>query len=181
MSYQNNFDEQLEISKGIRGDSDLDTIKRHILGAQSVNAVSNVELDKKGVDFVVTLRNGAELYIDLKSRETGASKYWKNNEPELALEVFSVVETKTAGWTLDEAKVTDYIYYTFADIKTFYLIPFQLLRIAFRRNFTQWQNTYKIKQQKSHSNGRLWTSSAIFVPASIVLDAVKAEMEGTAP
>lgn len=132
-------------------------------------------MDKSGVDYIATLKNGAQILIDAKTRMKGCSKYWKG-EPELALEMWSVKEQRKIGWTLKEDTQCDYILYTFPkeDSDRYYFIPFQLLRIAFLKNGRNWYSTYGSKLQLNHS----YHSEAIFVPASVVLQAVQAEMTG---
>ena len=84
------FDERLAFSKGKRQSTDETTILSLLDGCVTVTA-SSTELDRRGVDYVATLRGGAEVYIDAKTREQGCSKYWKNSEPELAIEIWSVL------------------------------------------------------------------------------------------
>jgi hypothetical protein len=75
-----------------------------------------------------------------------------------------------AGWTLDEAKVTDMILYVFPpeDCTTAFLLPFQSLRMAARRNIEAWMRTHKVDTQTSNR----WQSQAVFVPADEVLTAL---------
>ena len=166
------FLERLEWSKGTRLESDALTIMSMLDGCISV-VEAPVELDKKGVDYIATLRRGAEVYIDIKTRTTGCSMYW-GNVPEVAIELWSVRPSlgnkKKIGWTLDEAKITDMIFYVWdpEDTPEAYLIPFQSLRVAARRNIMKWLNTYKVDIQNSGS----WESEAVFVPVDVVLDEV---------
>lgn len=178
-----NFQERLNFSKGKRQESDQLTIMQLLDGCANV-ATTDVELDRLGVDYIATLRKGAEVYIDAKTREEGCSRFWKKNEPELAIEVWSVVpggkyNTKTGrvGWTLDEAKITDMILYTFSesDCGTAYLFPFQSLRMATRRNVRNWMNRFKVDTQDSGS----WESQAVFVPASEVIIAMETTYSST--
>jgi hypothetical protein len=122
------FAERLQWSKGDAGESDAATIKLLLVGCVNVKSAC-AALDKKGIDFVATLRRGAVVNIDIKRREKGVSRYWKN-EPELTLEQWSVCPSNkllgVVGWTLDERKKTDYVLYVFdsSDTDTAYLIPF---------------------------------------------------------
>jgi hypothetical protein len=170
------FDQKLAASKGERSATDAATIKQLLDGCVSV-AAAETELDKKGVDFVATLRGGAQVMVDVKSRVSGCSRYWKNGQPELAIEKWSVMpggrfneRFPKAGWTLDEAKVTDMILYVFPpeDCTTAFLLPFQSLRMAARRNIEAWMRTHKVDTQTSNR----WQSQAVFVPADEVLTAL---------
>ena len=172
------FKERLAFSKGCAGSNDAETIQRLLPGC--INVIqAHEDLDKTGVDFVAHLRRGSKVNIDVKRRDLGVSKYW-TGEPELTLEQWSVVPSNTkqgvAGWTLDESKATDYILYVFhpADCRDAYLIPFQLLRMAFRRNNVTWRNAYRIGRCSTY--GRYETES-VFVPASVVIDHVAQEMQ----
>ncbi len=171
------FNQMLEFSKGENQGDDINAIKSLIDGCASVST-SSIELDKIGVDYIATLRRGAEVYVDAKRRQSGCSKFWSNGVPELAIEVWSVMPggrfntprtQAKIGWTLDEQKVTDMILYTFdlQDSKSVYLFPFQSLRMAARRNLNKWKKQFKVDIQTSGS----WQSEAVFVPWNVVRDA----------
>lgn len=179
------FSTKLAYSLGERCESDIETLTKLIDGCVYVEK-TDVDLDRTGVDYVATLRRGGTINIDAKTREPGCSRYWSNGEPELAPEIWSVMpggkyeipkELSKAGWTLDESKATDYIYCTFDAVDTdkVYLLPFQLYRMAFRRNIHNWKSHYKVAPQDS---GR-WESQCVFVPASVVLNAIYIEMEAS--
>lgn len=179
------FDANLAFSLGERGAIDLEVIKQSIPGCVSV-IKTDTEIDKTGIDYVATLRRGATINIDAKTRKPNSSKYWCNGEPELALEKWSVVpDNKCAGkvgWTLSESSQLDMVLYTFdkTDSDQFYLIPFQNLRTAFIRNMPQWAAKYGWKRQRSEgwTIFNNWKSEAMFVPASVVIEAVKQTMIG---
>ncbi len=167
------FAETLAYSRGIRETSDLALIGELIPGCVGVEK-TGVEEDKAGVDYYAYLRRDTCLKIDAKTRRPGAAQHWKWGEPELALEVWSVVPSfytdGKPGWTLDESKDVDLILYTFdpTDSDEVFLLSFGMLRIAFVRFFHEWKDVYKIKPQDSGQ----WKSRAIFVPASVVIDAI---------
>lgn len=148
-------------------------------GCISVTA-STLDLDKKGVDFIAKLRRGAEVFIDHKKRERGCGIYWRDRIPELALETWSVLpfngRSGKTGWTLDESKLTDYTLHTFApeDTRQVFLLPFQLLRSAFRQHLGLWRSSYKVARQSSE--GGAWYSECIYVPAPEVLQAINEQM-----
>lgn len=179
------FNERLNFSVGARNGTDSETIMSLLDGCSSVRK-NDVPGNDKGVDYIATLRGGAEVNIDVKTREAGCSKYWNRatKEPELAIEKWSVMpggeyetphERSSAGWTIDESKVTDMILYTFdeRDSQIAFLLPFQSLRIASRRMISHWMKRFKVDVQKSRRNGRMWQSQAVFVPASEVIAAME--------
>ena len=131
---------------------------------------ADIEQDKKGADYIATLEGGAVIYIDVKTRVKGASRYWQYGEPELALESHSVVEKEKIGWTFSDSAITDYVMFTFdpSDTELFYIFPFQQLRRAFWQNFKEWKAAYGLKEQVSDN----WHSAAVFVPVPVVIKAM---------
>ena len=174
------FTDKLEYSMGEREKFDIQLLRQAICGCVGIKK-TDTETDKTGIDYIATLRGGAQVFIDAKTREPGARRYWRD-EPELALEKWSVVPTPQnhgkTGWTLSEESPVDMILYTFdkSDCDRFFILPFQHLRMAFVHNVKAWERMYPWKQQRSGS----WRSEAMFVPASVVLDAVMREMTGKA-
>lgn len=178
-----NFQNRLAMSKGARLDTDKETIHRLLDGCVSVETACT-SLDKIGVDYVAKLRRGAKVYVDAKTRERGCSRYW-NGCPEVAIEIWSVMplgkyktppERAKAGWTLDESKITDMILYIWhvQDSEIAYLLPFQNLRMATRKNIRNWMSKYKNDIQDSEC----WQSRAVFVPVNEVIQAVIATFTG---
>jgi len=165
--------ERLAFSRGRRQETDTETIKDMIDGCVFVS-VAPTEMDRQGIDYVAVLRGGAEVFIDAKARDRGCSRYWQDG-PELALEDWSVLpengQPGKVGWALDESKRTHLVLFTFdpSDTDQCFLISFQLLRVAFRRNYNQWRNAYKNDTQTS--NG--WHSHCVFVPVGEVFDAIR--------
>lgn len=138
-------------------------------------------MDRAGVDYVATLRRGAEVFVDLKVRRPGCSRYWHDGTPEIALESWSVVpdddrgKPGKVGWALDEAKITHYVLAMFApeDSRACYMLPFQLLRTAFRRRFNVWMHgPFRVERQATGGAGGGWKSECVFVPAPVVLNAI---------
>jgi hypothetical protein len=171
------FTERLEFSRGTNEEKDIDILRKYIDGCVSVEK-TNTEEDKKGIDYIATLRNGAKIKIDAKTRSENCSKYWHNG-PELALETWSAIPNKfnkgKVGWTLDEGKEVDLIFFKFypSDTDKLYLMSYQLLRMAFRRNYKVWKQKFKTDVQSS--NG--WESQCIFVPAGTVLNSMNEIMQ----
>jgi hypothetical protein len=179
------FQERLNFSQGARCESDAKTIISLLDGCVTVTATTATGNDN-GIDYIATLRKGAEVFIDAKTREKGCSRYWKNGEPELAIEKWSVMPggkfstpdyRAKAGWTIDESKATDMVLYTFDanDCGTAFLFPFQSLRMAARRMMHHWTQRFKVDIQTSGS----WQSQAVFVPASEVILAMESTYSAT--
>jgi hypothetical protein len=181
------FDEMRAFSEGRRSKDDLATIQRMLAGCIRVEPVTSadINLQRAGVDYVATLRSGAEVFVDAKARTPGCRRFWRNG-PELQIESWSLVPgtcprqiAGLPGWTVDEAKVTDLILYTFdsADTDLCFLVGFQPLRLATREFFRVWSRDYGPPKRQETRCRRCGThqfeSEALFVPASEVLDAIK--------
>ena len=170
--------ETLAMERGVMRGSVINTLKSLIPGCTSVTRSTGTE-DRSGVDWWAMLRGGHKVGVDGKTRREGCSCFW-NGEPELALELWSVVEKRKTGWTLDESKTTEYVFYYWppSDTRLVFLIPFQLLRKAFRENLTTWFRDHKSDVQKSRMGDLRWHSQAVFVPASVVMCAVDCAARG---
>lgn len=105
-------------------DSDISKIKSYFPNCIEV-VKTKIEADRQGFDYIATLKGGVQIFIDAKTRMKGASHYWKHGEPELAFEIYSVVEEKKIGWTLNTKSKAHYILYTFdeADSPKFLYLP----------------------------------------------------------
>jgi hypothetical protein len=176
---EQDFMNNLRFSKGVNADNDILTISKMLHGCVNCVPSTDVNMDRHGVDYVATLRGGAQVFIDAKTRRESCRRYWRYGE-EIPIEIWSVMpggrfnispDSAKVGWTLDESKITDLILFTWnkADCEFAYLLCFQTLRIAAARYLEYWANTFDIKVQNS---GR-WESQAIFVPIQNVLDAMR--------
>ena len=182
------FHERLNFSKGVRQENDIDTLLAwRGLGAKTVRK-TDIDEDRKGIDYVIVLDGGAEVSVDAKARQKGCAKYWQG-VPELALEIWSVCPldwcefqyakgrgTPKTGWTLDQSKSVDLILFTFdpADSRDVFLLPFQLLRTAFRQHLGDWLSTYPTPIQTSGA----WQSQCCFVPVDVVQSAILSVQKG---
>lgn len=176
------FRDDFLFSLGHRKDSDLETIRAFFgESCTSVEKTDEAE-DRAGNDYRVTLRRGATVLIDAKARRKGARRWWRD-EPELALERWSVMPCDRCpagktGWALDEAKNTDLILFTFdaSDTEQAILLPFQHLRMAFRKYLPWWWKVFKHERQQNDG----WASEAVFVPASVVTNGIITVSHGQA-
>jgi hypothetical protein len=176
------FAAKLEFSHGTHCGSDETTIQHLLAGCATVRTAVRSE-ERRGIDYVATLRRGAQVNVDKKARERGCHRWWRNG-PDLALEVWSVVPPKwrqfgdstaggVTGWTLNEAKDTDLVLFTYDpdDTSVCFLLPFQPLRLAFRRFLPTWWEVYRHATQ--HTQEGDYHSMCLFVPAHVVLDALR--------
>ena len=171
------FNDRMAISTGEQEKHDIAFLRHNISGCIDVRK-TDPETDRIGIDYICTLRKGAVIYVDAKTRQKGASKYWKYGEPELALEVWSVKpengSSGKVGWTLNEASPVHKILYTFdpSDSEYYYLLDFQNLRMALCKHYKEWVKKYGLKEETSTSEQKQWSSVSIFVPASVVMEAM---------
>jgi len=176
------FFEKLNYSFEVTSEFDMEILKQVIPNCHDVRK-SNMERDKFGIDYIATLKGGSEVYIDAKTREVGASKWWKYGEPELALETWSVCpggkyntpnNLKKPGWSWDSSKLSDLILYTFhsSDTSNAYILPFQHIRMAVHKYMREWIAKYGMKTQETEINGFRYESQAVFIPASVLVEAI---------
>lgn len=181
------FQDRFSFSMGTPTERDMAILKQLITGCVGVEK-TDPSTDRLGVDYIVTLRRGAQIYVDGKTREKGASKYWKYGEPEVALEKWSVVPESGSqgkvGWTLNEASPVNKILFTFdpSDSDMFFLMDFQNLRMAFAKYCNEWDKKYGITTQTTDGwesqTSKRWHSQAVFVPVSVVDRAMKEFTQG---
>lgn len=167
------FQKDLQFSFGERQRFDCNALLKHFPGAVLVEKAP-VEMDRKGIDYIVHLKGGAEIFIDAKARRKLKEKDIINGDPCLALEMWSVVPDEQhsgkPGWTWSDETNVDYILYTFekTDYPYYFLFPFQQLRKAFYKNSKEWVKVYGTRIQPN----KAYNSEAIFVPSQVVKQAV---------
>jgi hypothetical protein len=146
----------------------------HIPGIERI-AKAGIEDDIKGTDYWVYRKNiDKPLSVDVKARNLDPVKTYGSDD--LALETWSIIEKQKIGWTLDTSKETDFILWFFHPTKRFVLLPFlQLLTVA-QEHMTTWKHTYKVRNQSS--DGGTWHSQCVFVPRTVVLDAITSRFYG---
>ena len=120
----NDFYEKLRYSLSEQQTFDCNILKSHIPNCIAIKK-TDTATDKTGIDYIAELDGGAKIYIDAKTRTPGCSRYWRG-EPELAIEMWSVVEKKKVGWTFSKKTNVDYILYTFPkeDYSGYFLFRF---------------------------------------------------------
>ena len=138
-------------------------ILRHYFHGATVRTTSLQE-DMAGADYAVGYFNRV-LFVDVKRRRRGASKYWANGEPEIPIEVPT---DATLGDLFKIRTVSDYRLFLFSPFDCPYalLIRFAALREAARVNLGTWTRKFKTAEQTSTHNGHIYSSRVIFVPLS---------------
>jgi len=158
------FGERLAMSHGVSQNKDIRRlILDNIPGALDVHP-AHLENDRNGTDWWVEHITGRWLSVDCKVRE---SDWWATHpeEDDLALETWSVVESKVPGWTRDSRKRTDYVLWLWTDTGRWCLVPFAMLCKVFTDQWQTWSNKYRIAKQKTtRDNGSAYHSECVFVP-----------------
>ncbi|MBR1396300.1 MAG: hypothetical protein IJ563_02040 [Selenomonadaceae bacterium] len=124
-------------------------------------------LDKKGVEYIVTLPNGKPINIDVKRRKVGSSNHWRNrNDPELAIEINS--NDHKSGWLFNLDYLTDKVLYIFdkADSDTTFLLDYRKLRIIATKFKDFWIKKFGEKTQRNINAGNYYQSKCLFIPVS---------------
>jgi len=116
-----------------------------------------------GIDRQVFLSDGTVLKIDEKARRTAY--------PDFFLEYWSDEARKVPGWVA-KPLTCDFIAYAFVPTQTCYLLPFQILRAAWRDNRREWIASYGSKKAKNPNH----TTVGVAVPIPVVLEALSSAL-----
>lgn len=140
---------------------------RSVLLSQIPGAVNVIAAhqknDRQGIDWWVEMSTARHLAVDAKVRESD----WAASHPDeddLALETWSVVESRIPGWTRDADKRCDYVLWLWKETGRFCLVPFPMLCRVFARNWQSWAAAYKTSQQFTPRGGGGYHSECVFVP-----------------
>ena len=127
--------------------------------AVSVEKASVID-DKAGTDFWLTFPAG-RLGVDMKLRGVDPMEWGRDD---LALEHWSVYESRRVGWTRDPDKRTDLTIWWWRPTDRIAILPYRILRDVFSDNWKDWAWKYGEQVQ---DNGN-YSSRAVFVPAVVV-------------
>lgn len=124
-----------------------------------------------GIDREIKLTNGKQYTVDEKKR--------RKDYGDIALEIWSQwYDNKSArnviGWTGDAEKRCDFIAYAVVPARRCYLLPTELLRLAFRANLRDWIRSPRCRMVDSQNNGYLTRN--IGVPWDVLSAAMTREM-----
>ena len=131
---------------------------------ENIDTVTDLELQKEGIDKILTFKGGKQIFIDEKKR--------RKNYGDILLEEYSNYEKKVAGW-LSHKKKTDYISYIIFDDKIVYLLPFLLLQNAWINNYNEWS----VKYQRKFAKNPTYTTSNLAIPKQVLFGAIRNEMD----
>lgn len=169
------FDKKLIASKGVIESCDVGEILRLRLPGCVKAVPTSSEVDRTGVDWLATLSSGRVVGVDVKIREKDCMRFGSDD---VALETWSVVGSHV-GWTRDEAKVCEWVLWVWKDTGRFFLVPFLPLCSVFGQHWESWGSTYKRRTQRTTRDYRSWESECVFVPRTVIVDAISDWYGGT--
>jgi hypothetical protein len=155
------FHDQLVISTGTSANRAIGEILMGVIPG-ALRAIQALPVnDRQGVDWWIETKSGERVAIDCKIREDDPLPKYKKDD--LALEVWSVVEKKVVGWSLDETKRTDYVFWLFKDTGRWCVVPFLMMVRAFKSRKDEWTASgsgYRVARQKTDNR---YHSECVFV------------------
>lgn len=156
-------------------DADRQLLASHF-GVQ-VEAVEKTpsEMDRQGVDYLVSLPDGATVTVDMKRRSRGSSRCWRDSTvPELGIELEAC--PGKPGPLVSDRPLPDYWALYVADLDRLYLLSCEPLRAATRANFDRWAHEYPFVEHRTlRADGSYYRSPTIYVPLPVVQAAMQRE------
>jgi len=174
MAHSFDFDEELAFSQTATIHDDVRAILLGSIAGATHVVRAGSSLDRSGIDYWVYLSNGMRAGVDTKIRRKDF--FARFGRDDLALELWSVIEDRKIGWTLNEAKRTEYVLWLWQDTGRWCLVPFLLLCSTFQRRKEKWCRQYKHDIQKTMPGG--YRSECVFVPRDVIWDAIREEFGG---
>jgi hypothetical protein len=174
-----NFGDDLTFSDDQSGEPAWAQYYRGIFGSLLVATVlvrEDCPNQRDGVDRKLHLGNGAILTVDEKIRRTDFD--------DILLELYSDLERRTPGWTIDKKKLCDYVAYAVPKLSRCYFLPFPLLRNAFALYWKHWSDLFRKKAPKKKGfidvpnewMGRRWVTRNVPVDWSTLQAALCQQM-----
>jgi hypothetical protein len=184
------FLERLAFSEGLElGDAVLQCIVAGIPGATEIRR-ANTNDDRNGTDYWIERDNGLpSISVDVKHRSFCPIARWGKDDA--CIEVTSVYKgpkqlpwqdeyRHRVGWTLDPAKRTDLIVYTWPaseNRRRFWILYFPHLCAVARQNWRKWARDYG--ELPAWNDGYLTLS--VYVPRKVIADAIQTITAATIP
>lgn len=138
---------------------------------------ANQDDDRLGTDVWVRRCGLSDLSIDLKIRSVDPIVAFGSDD--LLVETFSAVEWGRPGWSVDETKSTDLVYWVFPSGR-YVMVPFAGLNLACRRNRAAWLRQYRAVETVTKHRG-CYRSQSLVVPTEVVMQAIAEVAAGAGP
>ncbi|OPY59418.1 MAG: hypothetical protein A4E55_00230 [Pelotomaculum sp. PtaU1.Bin035] len=132
-------------------------------GLKLIELVTDLELQRKGIDKILHFKSGKQVTIDEKKRRVDYG--------DILLELWSIWEQRKRGWLY--TCQCDYIVYAVMPVKAVYLLPAFLLKRAWLTNCHDWSKIYRIVDAKNN----WYVTKSIAIPVNILLNAISHEMQ----
>jgi len=159
-----NFTEDLNFSYSASLEGFWEQIyKKAFSDIESIELVTNLQMQRKGVDRIIYLKNGHKINIEEKIRRTEYN--------DILLEYISVDKTNAPGW-IEKDLAIDYLAYGFIQSQRVYLFPWQMLR----RTWLHYKNNWLKKYKRIVAKNETYNTLSIAIPTDILRNAVKTAM-----
>ena len=159
----NDFNIDLEYSMLHKDDSILNEFyKTAFPRAIKIDFVKDLNVQKKGIDKIITLQNGKEITVDEKKR--------RKDYGDILLEVYSNLKRKKWGWLVTAQ--CDYIVYAIIPAGKVYLLPVLLLKMAAKENWSKWYS----KDNFRDADNQYYITRNIAVKTEELLNAIKKQL-----
>jgi len=159
----NCFNEDLQYSFEPNDNNFLDKFyHKYFPMLDKIEFVKDLNLQKQGIDKILTLKDGKEITIDEKKR--------RKEYGDILLELWSNLEKRKLGWLYTTK--CDYIVYIIIPSNKIYLLPVLLLRKAFIKNKKEWLVSKNIKDADNY----YYTTRNLAVKTNELLSAISNEM-----
>ena len=134
MKLVHDFSHSLELASREQITAKLDDLYRKVFSAVTIQRITGRgplegELQRKGIDVVVTTQAGQRYHLDEKIRDT--------EYDDLLLEEYSDYELAKPGWLEAETELTDFVVYV-KPSGVVHILPYILLRNAYLRYKEEW-------------------------------------------
>ena len=163
----NRFHDDLKFADSLSAELDAYYLER-FPGAVRVERITDLGMQRRGVDKIVHLRDGRTVKIEEKIRR----KSW----PDFLLEIRS--RGTKPGWLF--TCQADYVAYFYLESREIYLLPVLLLQMAWLENGSDWERRYGIKEAQNTTLGG-YVSKNIPVPRERLMQDIFQAMTGVLP
>jgi len=125
--------------------------------------VSDLKLQKRGVDATLVMRGGKTVLVDEKIRRSVYS--------DILLEYWSNEEKRVPGWIAKD-QLCDYLAYAFEPTRRCYILPFLQLRKCWWDNRHSWVKEHRV----IHAQNPGYTTVCVAIPTKVLLNNVLRSM-----
>lgn len=180
------FKERLNFSEGVEVSGNvLNAVAGMVSNATRIRRAEEKD-DRNGTDFWIDRTHDLPpISLDVKHRSFCPIDRF--NSDDACIETTSVYQgdnvlpysdegRKKIGWTLNYAKRTDYIVYTWpkGDKQRFWIVPFVPLCTAARVNWKQWAKEYGERMARNKD----YLTLSVYPPRTVIAKSIRQLMDG---